>query len=1343
MYLIYDVIRLQKAALGYGILVKRRDWNQIQDDLRSLTPERIQEAITALSDHRTPTNPTINSLLRRLRSIGSHVPQSFTDKLIKRSEMKGLQVRQGASDIWLTINPSDLSNPLVLQLAGISFSHDSLPASTAAARRTINIISNPVAVAQFFHYVCEAFFSNLLRSGSDEFGILGDVSGHYGVVETNGRGMFHLHSLIWLRGNGTFEELRSRVLNDREFTQRLISFLESIITNTVNAALDDFSPSLFQGIPSFPTDLSDDQFYDQLLLDSRSVANKAQRHSENHNATCFKYGKTRKCRFRMPRDLQPVSCADELGVIHLKRDDGWITSYNPAISTCIRSNHDITWIPTSVKALSYIYYLTNYATKADISPHQVLIKAALITDSMKSVNRGQSDTQDNLWQDPKFLLRLYNALAQDQEISGVQIANSLLQYPNHYTNFANFSYTNLWSLRQCIRSLLQPPTERTDTLGDESCFLHVGNPNPVNSFDNYRFRGQLLADYCFYEYSMLVRKCPAHDATSGDCQYDPSHPKYTSSVQRLARNHAQVWTVSFYGQLSQCQDEEDQVRRGHCTTSAIRNDLAEILLAFFVPWHKIRPLFDFYCSGYATQEGGYSRLWHIVEPTLAPHLRQYARNFSLLQKSKEEVAVDKALQEDETEGLGNVEILDDAEPENIDPDLYSHIESEGLIMACHQIMASWHQDELAAAQRFPMLNTSWSPSYDLQDRHLVTLDVPRLVSSESSGLRLFLDETVKQWESKLKNPTSNDFVESIDDFNVFLDPTSTELNGDGLQPTLDSDENQTRLENARVLLGDDPSAGLVLDIVCQQIPLNRKQFLIAKKLIGEALAWKDNPYDSSKRDQLLMTILGEGGTGKSYIIRAFFTAMTLLQRQHEIMLTAPTGSAADNIEGNTYHTALGLSIGNKPNKTPSQRIQRLWSKKTIMVIDEISMLDLQTLARINHRCNIARSSDPNSSELFGGLPIIIFMGDFYQFPPVKGLPLWRQPRPQDKDEETTGRHIWHRFTSVVILDEQMRQAEDPPFRDLLTRARHAKLTEEDVNFLNSKVISPSDRFRFDTAVSIVRLNSLRHCLNHISMISFARHHKKHIYIFPAQHGRLPPPQQLRLDDVFRQQDKGVNIPSQGLFLYTPGMPCMILANMCSTLGLVNGARGSAVEVVLDPNGRPIPVSTSAITVSPNTIVSIAELFALDDIHILCTKPPRCVLFRPFRPRKHRFDGLDEDLIPVFPITRSITIKNSSIRRTQVPMCAAFSLTDYKVQGQTLTEAVLDLKDDSSIGGQDEHRKFCSRIVQLSRLRTSAGLHLLRHIEMSDVCFQPHPDLLLEMDRLQTLEAQTLAAWENT
>jgi hypothetical protein len=53
------------------------------------------------------------------------------------------------------------------------------------------------------------------------------------------------------------------------------------------------------------------------------------------------------------------------------------------LATCIRSNHDIAWIPTSSKALAYVYYLTNYSTKADISPQQILIKSALIADTMR------------------------------------------------------------------------------------------------------------------------------------------------------------------------------------------------------------------------------------------------------------------------------------------------------------------------------------------------------------------------------------------------------------------------------------------------------------------------------------------------------------------------------------------------------------------------------------------------------------------------------------------------------------------------------------------------------------------------------------------------------------------------------------------------------------------------------------------------------------------------------------------------------------------------------------------------------------------------------------------------
>jgi hypothetical protein len=84
--------------------------------------------------------------------------------------------------------------------------------------------------------------------------------------------------------------------------------------------------------------------------------------------------------------------------------------------------------------------------------------------------------------------------------------------------------------------------------------------------------------------------------------------------------------------------------------------------------------------------------------------------------------------------------------------------------------------------------------------------------------------------------------------------------------------------------------------------------------------------------------------------------------------------------------------------------------------------------------------------------------------------------------------------------------------------------------------------------------------------------------------------------------------------------------------------------------------------------------------------------------------------------------------------------DYKIQGSTLPTAVLDLKDDPTAKGQSEHKKYCSLYVQLSRLRSLDGLHLLQNIDMKDLQFHPDGALLAEMERLCILEQETMAAW---
>ena len=122
MYLVYDDLQLRRSSLGNSLLVKRRDWESAERDIASLTVDQLQEAAKAVSEGRLVENPTIQRLQRSILTIGMQVPESFAQKVKRRSEIKGLIARYGMPAFWLTINPSDLKNPLVLQLAGITYS---------------------------------------------------------------------------------------------------------------------------------------------------------------------------------------------------------------------------------------------------------------------------------------------------------------------------------------------------------------------------------------------------------------------------------------------------------------------------------------------------------------------------------------------------------------------------------------------------------------------------------------------------------------------------------------------------------------------------------------------------------------------------------------------------------------------------------------------------------------------------------------------------------------------------------------------------------------------------------------------------------------------------------------------------------------------------------------------------------------------------------------------------------------------------------------------------------------------------------------------------------------------
>ena len=160
-----------------------------------------------------------------------------------------------------------------------------------------------------------------------------------------------------------------------------------------------------------------------------------------------------------------------------------------------------------------MYYLTNYAAKDDIKPHQMILKAALVKEAIEKAKATSepSPQQLRLWDagEDQFLLRSFNSLSNDREISGVQIASSLLQLPPYYTHSDRCVEINIWWLRRYPRLAIESVNALFDSLSEstseEQCSFQAKDTAPVSRFDYYKWRGSSLAGLCFFEYCMLVQ----------------------------------------------------------------------------------------------------------------------------------------------------------------------------------------------------------------------------------------------------------------------------------------------------------------------------------------------------------------------------------------------------------------------------------------------------------------------------------------------------------------------------------------------------------------------------------------------------------------------------------------------------------------------------------------------------------------------------------------------------------------------------------------------------------------------------------------------------------------------
>ena len=192
-----------------------------------------------------------------------------------------------------------------------------------------------------------------------------------------------------------------------------------------------------------------------------------------------------------------------------------------------------------------------------------------------------------------------------------------------------------------------------------------------------------------------------------------------------------------------------------------------------------------------------------------------------------------------------------------------------------------------------------------------------------------------------------------------------------------------------------------------------------------------------------MCIPGPGGTGKSRLINAISQCFVKTQRKEKLRKLDPTAVSASLIGGNTIHSFLTYLRSNKRQKKTMKpgfsNVENNWKNVEYLIIDEISMVGLKLLARLNEILTLGKRTPPEVP--FGGINVI-FLGDYVQYMPVLDKPLYANLERSSSNHMPTetdvqygvGRSLVLQINTVTKLTKQMR-TKDEKYLVLLNHLR--------------------------------------------------------------------------------------------------------------------------------------------------------------------------------------------------------------------------------------------------------------------------------------------------------------------
>ena len=476
-------------------------------------------------------------------------------------------------------------------------------------------------------------------------------------------------------------------------------------------------------------------------------------------------------------------------------------------------------------------------------------------------------------------------------------------------------------------------------------------------------------------------------------------------------------------------------------------------------------------------------------------------------------------------------------------------------------------------------------------------------------------------------------------------------------------------------------------------------------------------------EQLLMLVLGQGGTGKSVVINAISETFAEHNASHMLAKTATSGVAASLIGGQTTFSFAGMGIktpplgdwlSSAPKATTAKRYRNIVNKRTL-IVDECSMLTKVHLACLSEVISHVRYAHGQGDPAlpFGGMNVILF-GDFHQFPPIQKSGALYDPTISEKQQirSAIGLEIFNQFKTVINLTEQKRVT-DLVWKGILDRLREGECTEEDMKEVKKLIMKDENGAQAEPwpdSVLVTSRHSVREAWNDAAIAKHCTTSGHRLFISPAEDtiGRSRTPLSLphRVLVAGMKSNHTGNLSDQ--VKIAVGMRVMVTLNLSTERDLANGTRGIIEDIILDPR---------------ETLKEPDENGA-----IRLDYPPAMILFRPNIQVTHHFKGLKLGLLPISPSEKGFKFFDQaghkiSVTRRQVSITPAYAFTDYKSQGQTIPILYLDIANPPG-GKLDPFNAY----VALSRGKGRSSIKLIWGFD--DALFTNHPS-----DKLRVADAK--------